>query len=282
MHQHCHGPANYDRAFAIGISLNLAYIFLEAGAGFYNGSLALLADAGHNLSDVLGLLLAWGAYVLAKLRPTNRRTYGWRGSSILAAMLNGLILLVVTGGIGWEAIQRFASPHEVSGPIVIGVAAIGVVINALTAMLFFRGGKHDLNIRGAYLHMAADAAVSLAVVVSGIAIHFWGLSWIDPAMSLLVAGVILLSTWGLFRESVDLLLHAVPKHIDIVRVKRCLEGLPDVVEVHDLHVWAMSTTEPALTAHLVRPIVENEDQFLADAATSSARRVRHRARNVAD
>ena len=223
-HHHHHGPANYNRAFAVGITLNVAYILVEAGAGFWVNSLALLADAGHNLSDVLGLLLAWGAHVLSRVRPTDRRTYGLRGSSILAALANGLLLLVVTGGIAWEAIQRFGSPAEVKGSTVIWVAAIGVVINLATAMLFVKG-QDDLNIRGAFLHMAADAAVSLGVVIAGVGIAIWGWSWIDPVMSLIVAAVIFAGTWTLFRESLDLALHAVPKGIDLGRGQKVLRRL---------------------------------------------------------
>jgi len=263
MHDHHHhAPANYNRAFAIGIALNVLYILVEAGAGLWVNSLALLADAGHNLSDVLGLLLAWGAHVLSGVAPTDRRTYGWRGSSILAALANGLMLLLVTGGIGWEALRRFGSPIDVHGPVVIGVAAMGVLINGATAMLFFHGGKDDLNIRGAFLHMAADALVSLGVVIAGICISVWGWEWMDPTVSLIVAVVIFLSTWSLFRESLDLALHAVPKGIDLAEVRDYLEGLPGVAVVHDLHVWGMSTTEAALTAHLVKPDVEDDDIFL--------------------
>lgn len=262
MHDHHHrGRANYNRAFAIGIALNVFYILVEAGAGLYVNSLALLADAGHNLSDVLGLLLAWGAHVLSRVKPTDRRTYGWRGTSILAALANGLILLVVTGGIAWEAIQRFGNPSAVTGPTVILVAAIGVAINAITAMFFFHG-QDDLNIRGAFLHMVADAAVSMGVVIAGIAISIWGWMWMDPTVSLIVAAIIFYGTWGLFRESLDLALHAVPKGIDLGEVRRFLEDLTGVEVVHDLHVWAMSTTEPALTAHLVKPEVQDEDEFL--------------------
>lgn len=267
MHDHHHhAPSNYNRAFAIGVILNVAYILLETGAGLYANSLALLADAGHNLSDVLGLLLAWGAHVLSAVQPSKRRTYGLRGSSILAALANGLLLLVVTGGIAWEAIRRFGEPADVGGPIVIWIAAAGVIVNAVTAMFFFGGSKDDLNIRGAYLHMAADAAVSLGVVIGGVLISVFGWLWIDPIISLVVAVVIFLGTWGLFRESLDLALHAVPKGIDLDEVRATLEGLPGVAAVHDLHVWAMSTTEPALTAHLVKPEVVDEDEFLFNAS----------------
>lgn len=267
MHDHHHHShtLNYDRAFAIGVGLNVAYILLEVTAGVWVSSLALLADAAHNLSDVLGLLLAWGAHALGRVGPTSRRTYGWRGSSILAAMANGLLLLLVTGGIAWEALQRFGEQNTIVGWPVIIVAAIGVVINGITAMLFYQGCEHDLNIRGAFLHMAADAMVSLGVVISGILILVWGWYWIDPLVSLIIAVVIFWSTWGLLRESVNLALHAVPKHIEIDEVRRFMEELPGVKVVHDLHVWAMSTTEVALTAHLIKPEMEDEDQFLFDA-----------------
>ena len=267
MHDHHHhGPTDYNRAFAVGVGLNVAYILLEAGAGLYVNSLALLADAGHNLSDVLGLLLAWGAHVVARVKPTDRLTYGWRSTSILAALANGLILLVVTGGIAWEAIQRFGAPNPVPGTIVIWIAAIGVLINGVTAMFFFHGGQQDLNIRGAYLHMAADAAVSLGVVVAGIGMLYGGWLWLDPLISLVVAVIIFLGTWGLFRESLSLAMHAVPKGIELSEVRAFLEDLPGVEVVHDLHVWAMSTTEPALTAHLVKPDVADEDEFLFNAS----------------
>jgi len=214
----------------------------------------------------LGLLLAWGAHVLSRVKPTDRRTYGLRGSSILAAVLNALILLVVTGGIVWEAVQRFAEPTSVSGILVIAVATVGVVINAFTAMLFFKGRQSDLNVRGAFLHMAADAAVSLTVAVSGLVVLLWGWSWVDPAMSLIVAVVIFVTTWDLLRESLGLAIHAVPKGINLREVRSFLEQLPGVAVVHDLHVWAMSTTEAALTAHLVKPKIEDEDTFLANAS----------------
>ncbi|MGD9644174.1 MAG: cation diffusion facilitator family transporter [Pirellulales bacterium] len=264
-HDHAHAPANYDRAFAIGVALNLIYVAVEAGFGLLANSLALLADASHNLSDILGLLLAWGAHRLSQVRPSSRRTYGWKSSSILAALFNGLILLVAVGGITWEAIRRFFHPEPVEVGALIWVAGVGVIINAATALLFFANRDRDLNIRGAFLHMAADAAVSLGVVVTGVAIWLTGLEWIDPVTSLLVALVILLGTWGLLRESFDLALHAVPKGIDVEETKRFLATLPGVDRVHDVHIWAMSTTETALTAHLVKPVVEDDDALLAEA-----------------
>lgn len=265
-HHHESDAPQYNKAFAIGVGLNVAYVAAEAGFGWWVNSLALLADAGHNLSDVLGLLLAWGAYLLARLGPTERRTYGWRSTSIFAAVVNGLLLLVAVGGIAWEAVRRFSEPQPVGGMTVIAVAALGVVINTATALLFMAGRRGDLNIRGAFLHMAADAAVSLGVVVAGIAIHFSGALWIDPLTSLLIAAVILAGTWGLLRDATNLALHAVPREIDLAKVQETLESLPGVVQVHDLHVWAMSTTETALTAHLVKPQVENDDELLAGAS----------------
>jgi cobalt-zinc-cadmium efflux system protein len=262
---HSHSPANYNKAFAIGVALNTAYIVLEAVFGVLVNSLALLADAGHNLSDVLGLLLAWGAHYLTRIRPTDRRTYGWRSTSILAALLNSLILLLAVGGIAWEAIQRLGQPREITATTVMWVAGVGVVVNAATAMLFFGGRRGDLNIKGAYLHMAADAGISLGVVLAGLGIWLSGWHWIDPLTSLVVAAIILIGTWELFRESIDLILQAVPRNIDLLEVRTCLGNLPGVEHVHDLHIWAMSTTEIALTAHLVKPQAGNDDQLLAEA-----------------
>ena len=261
---HDHVPANYGWAFAIGIALNLIFVIVEAAYGFWANSLALLADAGHNLSDVLGLLLAWGSYALAKLAPSPNRTYGWRGSTILAALFNALLLLLAIGGIAWEAIGRLAAPAPVAAPTIIVVALIGVVINTATAMLFMRGRRHDLNIRGAYLHMAADAMLSLGVVIAGILITMTNLLWIDPVTSLIIAAVIFWSTWNLLLESFNLAMHAVPATVDIGEVDDYLNSLPGVTEVHDLHVWAMSTTEIALTAHLVKPTATNDDQLLRE------------------
>ncbi len=268
MHQcahHDHATGNYGWAFAIGVALNLIFVVVEAAFGIWSNSLALLADAGHNLSDVLGLLLAWGSYALAKLAPSPNRTYGWRGSTILAALFNAMLLLFAIGGIAWEAIGRLANPSPVTAPTIIVVALIGVVINTATAMLFMRGRQHDLNIRGAYLHMAADALLSLGVVVAGILIAVSGRLWIDPITSLIIAAVIFWSTWSLLRESFNLAMHAVPPSVDIDEVQDFLASLGGVTEVHDLHVWAMSTTEIALTAHLVKPEATNDDQLLRDA-----------------
>ena len=269
MHQcaHHHPPGQaYGRAFAIGVILNLAFVGVEAFFGWYTGSLALLADAGHNLSDVLGLLVAWGGYALAKLPPSGQRTYGWRGSTILGAIFNGLLLLVAVGGIAWEALGRLSEPTQVPAGMVIAVAAVGVLINTGTALLFVRARKTDLNIRGAYLHMAADALLSLGVVFAGFVIMWTQWSWIDPVSSLVIAAVIFLGTWGLLKDSVHLALQAVPPGIDLEKVHQVLAELPNVTEVHDLHVWAVSTTEVAMTAHLVRPKLENDDQILKQAS----------------
>jgi cobalt-zinc-cadmium efflux system protein len=257
---------DHNRAFAIGVALNLGFVAVEAAFGVVAGSLALLADAGHNLSDVLGLLLAWGASYLAGLRPTTRRTYGWRSSTILAALLNAAILLVAVGGIGSEAVRRLYEPAPVAGMTVILVAAVGMVVNTATALLFRAGRKHDLNIRGAFLHLAGDAGVSAGVVVAGVAMLVTGRAWLDPLVSLVIAAVILFSAWGLLRDSVNLALHAVPEGIDPERVTDYLCRLPGVAAVHDLHIWAMSTTETALTVHLVKPDPEDDDGVIARAS----------------
>ncbi|USU10032.1 cation diffusion facilitator family transporter [Sphingomonadaceae bacterium OTU29MARTA1] len=266
-HGHGHAPASFDRAFAIGIALNIAYVLAEAGAGMWIGSVALLADAGHNLSDVLGLAVAWGGAALARSAPTKRFTYGLKGSTILAALANALFLLVALGAIVMEAVQRFDDPPVVAGLTVSIVASIGIAINALTAWLFARGRKGDINIRGAYLHMVSDAAVSAGVVVAGIVIWFTGIGWIDPLVSLVIAALILWQTWGLLRETVEMSLAAVPRAIDYDAVTAALIALPGVTKVHDLHIWPMSTTEPVLTAHLVIPGGSPGDGFLAAART---------------
>ncbi|MDY0961605.1 cation diffusion facilitator family transporter [Massilia sp. CFBP9026] len=252
-HHHMPSPDGHGRAFALAIGLNLAFVIVEFTYGFIAHSTALMADAGHNLSDVLGLMLAWGAALLAKSAPKGRYTYGLRGSSILAALGNGLLLMVACGAIAWEAVQRIAEPAPVAGATVSIVAAIGVVINGFSAWLFLAGSKGDLNIRGAYLHMAADAALSLGVVISGLAIMYSGWTWIDPIVSLVIVVVIVIGTWSLLRESVQLSMAAVPPNVDAGKVQAFLAGQPGVTEVHDLHIWAMSTTETALTAHLVIP-----------------------------
>lgn len=252
-HHHVPSPDGNGRAFALAIGLNLAFVIIEFAYGFIAHSTALMADAGHNLSDVLGLVLAWGAAMLAKSAPKGRYTYGLRGSSILAALGNGLLLMVACGAIAWEAVQRFNQPAPVMGATVAIVAGIGVLINGFSAWLFLAGSKGDLNIRGAYLHMAADAALSLGVVISGLAIMATGWSWIDPAVSLVIVVVIVLGTWSLLRESVQLSMAAVPPGVDAAAVRAFLCAQPGVSEVHDLHIWAMSTTENALTAHVVMP-----------------------------
>jgi cobalt-zinc-cadmium efflux system protein len=270
-HAHGHAPAGPGRAFAIGVALNFAFVLAETGAGLWSGSLALLADAGHNLSDVLALLLAWGAAALAKRAPSARRTYGLRKGTILASLANAVLLLVAVGVIVSEAVRRLGEPAPVATGVVMLTAGLGVVINTATALLFLRG-QHDLNVRGAFQHMAADAAVSLAVVVGGGLIAATGLAWIDPALSLGIAAVIVVGTWGLFRESVDMALDAAPKGVDVGAVHGWLAAQPGVVEVHDLHIWAMSTTETALTAHLIRPGNPDGDAFLHAACEGLARR----------
>lgn len=260
---HSHAPASFGRAFAIGIVLNTIYVAVEAGYGFAIGSVALLADAGHNLSDILGLIIAWTGATLARRAPSKRFTFGLKGSSILAALANALLLLIAVGLIASEAIQRLVYPAPVAGGTIIIVAAIGIVINGATAMLFARGRKGDINIRGAYLHMAADAAVSAGVVIAGAAILWTGATWIDPVTSLLIGLVILVSTWDLLWESVKMSLSAVPGHIDTDEVEADLAALDGVARVHHLHIWNMSTTETALTVHLVMPSGHPGDAFLA-------------------
>jgi cobalt-zinc-cadmium efflux system protein len=259
---HNHGPANYNRAFAIGVVLNFGFVIAEVIFGITADSLALLADAGHNLSDVAGLLLAWGASALSRLRPTARRTYGYRSTTIIAALVNAVILLVAVGGIALESVQRFKSPAPAAGETIIIVAAIGVAINTVTALLFFAGRKKDLNIRGAFLHMASDAGVSVGVVLAGIGIMTTGWLWIDPLVSLVIVAIILMSTWGLLKESMNLALQAVPSGIDTQMVSDYLSRLPGVTAVHDLHIWAISTTETALTAHLVKPDPIDDDVLI--------------------
>ena len=265
-HGHSHAPADFGRAFLIGTVLNLSFVVIEAGFGFAVNSVALLADAGHNLSDVLGLLIAWGAAALVKKVPTKHYTYGFRRSTILAALFNALFLLVAIGAIALEAIQRFWTPEQVSGTTVMAVAAVGIVVNGVTAWLFARGRKGDINIRGAYLHMAADAAVSVGVVAAGFLITLTGAQWIDPVTSLAIVLVIFIGTWGLLKDSVAMSLDRVPPHITPSEVEAALAGLDGVTRVHDLHIWSMSTTETALTAHLVMPAGSDGDHFLHDSA----------------
>lgn len=261
-HHHEHGTHNYSRAFMIGTTLNLGFVIIEAIYGYLAHSLALLADAGHNLSDVLGLLLAWGASFLVSRPPTLRYTYGLRRSSILAALINAIALLLVMGGIAWEAVQRFSNPASVGGITVISVAMVGIVINTITALMFMSGRKHDLNIRGAFLHMAADAGVSLGVVLAGITILWTGWLWFDSAISLIIVAVVVFGTWQLLKDSVNLALDAVPEGIEPMAVQTYLSERPGVTQVHDLHIWAMSTTETALTAHLVMSSGHPGDDFL--------------------
>ncbi len=263
-HSHSHAPASFGRAFAIGIALNLAFVVIEAVFGFTANSVALLSDAGHNLSDVLGLFVAWGGGALALRGSSARFTYGLKKASILAALANALFLLVAVGAIGLEAIQRLFRPEPTEGGVVMMVAAIGIAVNGITAMLFTRG-QHDINIRGAFLHMAADAAVSAAVVLAGLLIILTGQRWIDPLMSLVVAVVILWGSIDLLKESVWMSLAGVPAGIDVDRVERALSELEGVDAVHDLHIWPLSTTETALTAHIVTPVADYPDELLSRA-----------------
>lgn len=277
-HHHTHDPHGHDhampghgRAFGIGIALNLGFVIIEAYYGWVTGSLALLADAAHNLGDVGGLLLAWAAFAAARLQPSDSKTYGWRRGSILASFVNAIILLVAMGSLGWEAVQRFQNPAPIAAGTVMIVAAIGVVINTATAALFMAGRKQDLNIRGAFLHMAADALVSVGVVIAG-ALYLWqGWTWIDPLTSLVIALVVVIGTWSLFRQSLHLLFDGVPEHIKLPEVRDSLQAIAGVASVHDLHVWAMSTAEPALTAHLVTRSAERS----ADDILHEAQRVLH-------
>ena len=271
-HGHSHAPADFGRAFAIGVGLNLAFVIAEAAAGLITGSLSLLADAGHNMSDVLGLLIAWGGAALARRPPNKRFTYGYKGSTILAAMFNGLFLMFALGAITLGAIDRIGHPRPVEGMPVIIVAAIGILVNGATALLFVSGRDHDINIRGAWLHMIADAAVSAGVVIAGIAMMLTGAVWIDPFVSLTIVTLIFWSTWALLREAVNMLLAAVPSDLDRDNVEAELLCSPGVTRVHDLHIWPMSTTETALTAHLLVPSGHPGDLFLEDIRVRLKRR----------
>jgi cobalt-zinc-cadmium efflux system protein len=264
-HDHSHAPANFNTAFAVGIALNIAFVAMEAFYGWKINSLALLADAGHNLSDVIGLVLAWGGALAGKLRPDARHTYGWKRATILAAFINALLLLVAMGSLGWEALHRLQSPEPVQGITIMAVAGVGIVVNTATALLFMRGREKDLNIRGAFLHMAADALVSAGVVVAGALALWFGWTWLDPVVSLLIAVVIVVGTWSLFRQSLHLLFDGVPESVDLLQVKALLESLPGVARVHDLHVWAMGTSDIAMTAQLVMPEGHADDAFLQNA-----------------
>lgn len=272
-HDHTHDSFDpTQRAFAVGVSLNLIFVAVELFFGFQSNSLALLADAGHNFSDVIGLLIAWGALLLAKRKPSARFTYGLRSSTIMAALVNAMILLVAVGGIVWEGGHRLFSPEQVSGSTIIWVALLGVFINIGTALMLQQGSKSDINVRGAFLHMLADAAVSVGVVIAGLGMLWLGWLWLDGVVSVLIAAVILWSTWGLFRESINLVLHAVPAQIEVESVRDYLAGIPGVAEVHDLHIWAMSTTETALTAHLFIPNGHPGDIFLHDTSDELGKR----------
>jgi len=250
-HHHDHVPMNYNRAFSLGIALNILFVIVEVFYGLYAHSLALIADAGHNLSDVFSLLLAWGAYWLSKKAPTPTRTFGLKKVTVLASLFSTLLLLVALGVIFYEAVERLVSPQPVSGITVIIVAGIGVVINSLTAYLFLHGAKSDLNVKAAYMHMVADAAVSVGVVLAGVAIMFTGWLWIDPVLSILIVVLVFMGTWGLLKDSVNLSIDAVPETIDTEEVKRYLLSLPGIVSLHDLHIWSLSTTQTALSVHLV-------------------------------
>ncbi|MBX9933849.1 MAG: cation diffusion facilitator family transporter [Methylobacterium sp.] len=271
-HRHDHAPASFGRAFAVGIVLNTGFVIVEAGYGIASQSMSLLADAGHNLSDVLALVVAWTASRLVKRDPTARYTYGLAGSSILAALFNALFLLLATGMIIWEAILRLLSPAPVAGATVMAVAAIGIVINGITAWLFSSGRRGDINIRGAYLHMLADAAVSAGVVAAGLVILLTGFNWLDPLVSLVIAGLIVWSSWGLLRDSMAMALSAVPAQIEPDEIRDFLRGRPGVADLHDVHVWPISTTETALTAHLVMEAGHPGNAFLVE----TARELSHR------
>ncbi|MGE5952035.1 MAG: cation diffusion facilitator family transporter [Qipengyuania vulgaris] len=265
-HGHSHAPKDFGQAFLIGIVLNTGFVIVEAVYGWLSGSMALIADAGHNLSDVLALLLAWGASVAAKKPPTGRFTYGYKSSTILAALANAGLLLVAIGAIAFETFHRMAEPAPVQGMTMVIVAGIGIAINTGTALMFMRGRKDDINVRGAFLHMAADALVSVGVVLAGFAILMTGALWIDPVVSMVIVLVIAWGTWGLLKDSVAMSLLAVPKGISESKVRGYLAGLEGVKEIHDLHIWPMSTTETALTAHLVMPDGHPGDAFLGEVA----------------
>ena len=260
-HDHNHSINNYNRAFSIGITLNIIFVIIEVVYGLLAESLALIADAGHNLSDVFSLLLAWGASILAKKAATDKRTYGMRKATVMASLGSAILLLIALAIIAWEAIGRFMTPSSVEGTTVIVVAAIGVVINTLTALLFIKGQKNDLNIRAAFLHMAADAGVSLGVVIAGLFIVFKGWHWVDPMMSLIIVAVVFFATWGLLRDSLNYAMDAVPDSIDVSAIKKYLQAFNHVESIHDLHVWPLSTSEIALTVHIVVNSFEIDNEF---------------------
>lgn len=271
-HSHSHAPQNFGFAFAAAAGLNIAFVIVQAIYGVLANSIALIADAGHNFGDVIGLLLAWAAYAIARRPATARYTYGFRSATILAALANAILLLVATGAIAWEAIRRFSEPGEVAGLTVMAVAAVGILINAGSALLLSAGRKGDLNIRGAFLHLMADAAVSAGVVITGLAILLTGWTWLDPLASLVISAVIVWSTWGLLRESLTLSLAAVPPTIDPDEVRQYLAALPGVASIHHLHIWAISTSETALTCHLVTPGRHPGDAFLAEVTNALHKR----------
>lgn len=262
-HHHHHDPKSFTMIFALGITLNMAFVIVEMIFGYFSQSLALVADAGHNFSDVIGLVIAWGAFWLSQKKPSTYFTFGYRRSSILSAFLNAIFLLVAVGAILWESAKRFMAPPEVQTQTMIVVAAIGIVINTATALLFLRDQKHDINMRGAFLHMVADAMISLGVVLAGVGIYFTGWFWLDPAISVAICLVIVWGTWGLLKESSMLAMDAVPMHVNPQNVREYFQKLDGVKEVHDLHIWALSTTEVALTVHLVIPEHKNGDEFIS-------------------
>jgi|TARA_B100000959_G_scaffold232522_1_gene249472 cobalt-zinc-cadmium efflux system protein len=268
-HVHAHA---YDRAFKVGIAVNGLYVLIEAGCGFAFNSVALISDAGHNMSDVLALGLAWGATFLSHSRPTERRTYGMKRATVLASLVSAVMLCVALGAVIWESLARLAEPASTNGRTIILVAGAGVIINLVTAIMFMSGRHHDLNIKSAFLHMAADAAVSLGVVVAGLIIVSTGWLWVDPIVALAVAAIIFISGLGLLRESLDLAMDAVPDHVDVGAVRAYLDGLPGVDDVHHLHIWAMSTTETALTVHLVMQSAQADDELLQSVSDTLERR----------
>ena len=263
-HSHAHGDGQFNRAFAVGVGLNLAFVGIEAWYGWSTDSLSLLADAGHNLSDVAGLVLAWGAMFVSRLKPDFRHTYGWSRAGILAAFINAVLLLVAMGSLCLEAFQRLHSPEPVQGKIIMAVATIGIVINGLTALLFMKGRHEDLNLQGAFVHMAADALVSVGVVVAGAMSLYLGWDWIDPVVSIGIAIVIVLGSIGLLKKSVHLLFDAVPENVDLISVQEFLQCQDGVMQVLDLHIWAMSTTKVAMTAHLLMREGSIGDSFLSE------------------
>lgn len=263
---HADVPKRYDKAFGLGIALNFGFVLVEAFYGWKVDSLALLADAGHNLSDVGGLILAWAALSATRLQPNDRHTFGWRRGSILASFINAFVLLIAMGSLGWEAFQRLQAPVPIAGVTVMLVAGIGILVNTITAWLFISGSRNDLNLRGAFLHMSADALVSVGVLLAGALYQWKGWYWIDPVISLVIAVIIVVTTWSLFRKSLHLLFDGVPDQVNLPSIRQYLLSQPGITDIHDLHVWAMSTTEVALTAHLVMASLPDSDQFLQDMA----------------